>query len=153
MPAPTDPESTRPMLCPFHDGAATLDLFLAELDPHETELFDAALDLRSLFASGTDASACVAQLYQVRHLLGGRHYLAFYRLRRWALRVVRMEVRAGRGEPWMRRDIPLDCARLDEAINLALGSLAEAGAIPLSAQVRFAFTAADARSAMTVAVH
>ncbi|MES2693901.1 MAG: hypothetical protein V4773_10545, partial [Verrucomicrobiota bacterium] len=41
--------------CPFHDGAATLDLLLAELDPRDTALFDAALDLRSLAATGGDA--------------------------------------------------------------------------------------------------
>ncbi len=47
-------------LCPFHDGVATLDLLLAELDPHDTTLFDAVLDLRSL-ASGRHAGACLAQ--------------------------------------------------------------------------------------------
>ena len=45
--------------CPFHDGAATLDLLLAKLDPNETTLFDAALDHRSLFATRADAEACI----------------------------------------------------------------------------------------------
>src|SRR5690606_34537321 len=38
----------RPTGCPFHDGATTIDLLLAEVDPRDTALFDAALDLRSL---------------------------------------------------------------------------------------------------------
>lgn len=79
--------------CPFHDGAATLDLLLAELDPRETELFDAALDLRAEFAAGADAATCAAQLLRVRALLGERHYLAFYRVRCWARRALHIEVR------------------------------------------------------------
>jgi hypothetical protein len=76
--------------CPFHDGISTLDAFLAELDPCETELFDAALDLRSVCQSGNDAGACVEQLFRVRALLGERHYLAFYRVRCWARRVLQI---------------------------------------------------------------
>src|SRR5687768_11926701 len=79
-------------LCPFHDGIATLDLFLAALDPRETELFDAALDLRSLFVNGIDAAACAQQLFHVRTLLGSRHYLAFYRVRCCAHRTLCLEV-------------------------------------------------------------
>src|SRR5688500_1492298 len=66
--------------CPFHDGAATLDLLLAELDPRDREVFDAALDLRFLAVAGEDAGACAAQLFRVRQLLADRHYLAFYRV-------------------------------------------------------------------------
>jgi hypothetical protein len=128
-------------LCPFHDGAATLDLLLAELDPRETQLFDAVLDLRSLAAAREDAGACVEQLFRVRRLLGGRHYLAFYRVRCWARRVLRTEVRAGRGQPWVAHDLPLDCARADEAINLALAAWATADCLPTWAHVRFAFVA------------
>ena len=63
--------SASPELCLFHDGLATLDLFLADLDPADRELFDAALDLRSL-AAGRDAAACIEQLFRVRALLNGR---------------------------------------------------------------------------------
>ena len=130
------------MLCPFHDGAATLDLLLAELDPRETDLFDAVLDLRSLFVAREDATAGAEQLFRVRRLLGGRHYLAFYRVRCWARRALRIEVRAGRGAPWCSREFPLDGARLDEMINASLATLAQDGAIPAAAHVRFTFAAA-----------
>lgn len=124
--------------CPFHDGLATLDLLLAELDPRDTALFDAALDLRSLCAAGTDATACVRQLFKVRALLDERHYLAFYRVRCWARRALRVEVRAGRGSPWIAREFPLNGARLDEIINASLAALAcDDGSIPASAHVRF----------------
>lgn len=125
--------------CPFHDGAATLDLLLAELDPRETALFDAALDLRSLCAAGEDAAACVAQLFRVRALLDERHYLAFFRVRCWAHRALRIEVRATRSEPWLVREFPLDGGRIDEVIHLARASLAVAGELPVAAHARFRF--------------
>jgi hypothetical protein len=145
MSASSPPASSVPALhpvgiCPFHDGIATLDLLLAELDPRETALFDATLDLRSL-AAGTDAAACAAQLFRVRALLDGRHYLAFYRVRCWARRALRVEVVARRGGPAVIREIPLGCARLDEAVNLALAAVAHDGEVPAGAHVRFAFVA------------
>jgi hypothetical protein len=126
-------------LCPFHDGIATLDLLLAELDLTEHDLFDAVLDLRSL-ASGRDASACLAQLFKVRRLLTGRHYLAFYRVRCWARRSFRIEVRSARGETALIRELPLDGARLDEIVNSSLACLADGDDIPAGAHVRFVFT-------------
>lgn len=128
-------------LCPFHDGLATLDLLLAELDPQDTTLFDAVLDLRSL-ASGRDAGACLAQLFKVRTLLDGRHYLAFYRVRCWAQRTFRVEVRSRRGEAALLRELPRDGARLDEIVNSSLACLAQDGEIPAGAHVRFVFTPA-----------
>lgn len=125
-------------ICPFHDGVATLDLLLAELDPRERDLFDAVLDLRSL-ATGSDAAACVAHLFRVRRLLDGRHYLAFYRARCWARRAFRIEVHPRRGQPALVRELPLDCARFDEAVNSSLALLARDGEIPAGAHVRFVF--------------
>ncbi len=132
------------MVCPFHDGVATLDLLLAELDPQDTQLFDAVLDLRTQSAAATEPAACVEQLLRVRRILGGRHYLAFFRVRCWARRTFRIEVRAGRALPWLSRELPLDCARVDELVNSSLAALANAdGEIPASAHMRFAFAAVE----------
>ncbi len=125
-------------VCVFHDGVATLDLLLAELDPADHALFDAALDLRSL-AAGNDAAACVAQLFRVRTLLDGRHHLAFYRVRCWARRTFRIEVRAYRGAPVHSQSFPLDGARLDEVVNSSLACLARDGELPALARVNFVF--------------
>lgn len=137
--------STRPFatggLCPFHDGVATLDLLLAEIDLREHALFDAVLDLRSL-AAGRDAGACLAQLFKVRALLEGRHYLAFYRVRCWARRTFRIEVRTSRGEAALLRELPLDCARFDELLNSSLACLARDGDIPAGAHLRCVFAPA-----------
>ncbi len=134
LPAP----AARGGLCPFHDGLATLDLLLAEIDLRDTALFDAVLDLRSL-AAGRDAGACLAQLFKVRSLLDGRHYLAFYRVRCWAQRTFRVEVRSRRGEATLLRGLPRDGARLDEIVNASLACLAQDGEIPAGAHVRFIF--------------
>lgn len=128
-----------PVQCPFHDGVATLDLLLAEIDPCDTELFDAALDLRSLAAAREDAERCAAQLFRVRALLAGRHYLAFYRVRCWAKRALCVQVRRHRGADWLPCELALDSARIDEAVNTALASLTDADTIPAGAHARFVF--------------
>jgi len=132
-----------PELCLFHNGLATLDLFLAELDPADGRLFDAALDLRSL-AAGRDATACIEHLFRVRALLDGRHYLAFYRVRCWARRAFRIEVRAHRDAASVTRDFPLDGGRLDEVVNSSLAAVARNGELPATAYVRFVFAGARA---------
>ena len=130
----------KPARCPFHDGAATIDLLLAEIDPRDTALFDAALDLRSLCMTGEDAEACIEQLFRVRALLAERHYLAFYRVRCWARRALRIEVRPARTAPWITRELPLDGRRLEEVINASLASVATAEEIiPDTAHIRFVF--------------
>lgn len=126
-------------LCPFHDGAATLDLLLAELDPEDHQLFDAALDLRSLATAGQDAEACAAQLFRVRHLIDDRCYLAFYRVRCWARQNLRVQVRASRCAGWLTCELPLNCARIDEAVNTALGALSDHEASSPTVRVRFIF--------------
>jgi hypothetical protein len=129
-------------LCPFHDGPATLDLLLAEIDSRDTTLFDAVLDLRSAATSAADARECAELLFRVRTLLQGRHHLAFYRVRCWARQALRIEVRASRQEPWIAHELPLNSGRLEEVVNTALATLEDAGGeIPPAAKVRFVFAA------------
>lgn len=143
-------------LCPFHDGAATLDGLLAELDPRDGTLFDAALDLRSSLSEGHDATAALQRLFRLRACLGGRHHLAFYRVRHWVRRRIVAQVRAGRAAPWTEVELPLDAARLAELTNTCLAAVATAGALPVGAHVRFAFrhrpSAPAVSSALTVSL-
>lgn len=127
---------------PLQDGATVIDLLLQELNPHDTVLIDAALDLRFAATVGNHAGRSVRHLFRLRQLLAGRHYPAFYRVRCWATRALRVEVRAERCARWRGCELPLNCARLDEVVNTALASLAQDGAIPPGAHVRFAFAAA-----------
>jgi hypothetical protein len=125
--------------CPFHDGLATLDLFLAELDPRETALFDAALDLRALASARTDGDACVAQLFHVRMLLDGRHHLAFYRVRCWANRALRIACRSHRGADWITSEFAPGAGSVNEVVNTALAGICSGEVIPASAHARFVF--------------
>ncbi|HLP24431.1 MAG TPA: hypothetical protein VK477_02045, partial [Acidobacteriota bacterium] len=99
-------------------------------------------DLRCLATAQRDAAACIAQLFRVRALLDGRHYLAFYRVRCWAHRAFRVEARLARNAPAAAQAFPLDAARIDEVVNSALAPLARDGELPAGAHVRFAFASA-----------
>lgn len=135
----TDAFTPAPAICPFHDGAETLDLLLAELESDEAELIDAALDLRWLLNTGNDAEACVTQFFRLRSALGERHYLAFYRVRCWVSRRVLVQIRTNAAAPWVTRRIPLGSARIDEVVNTCLAPLAVGGIIPTRADIRFIF--------------
>lgn len=129
--------------CPFHDGLATLDLLLAELDPRDRELFDAALDLRCL-ANGTDANACMAQLLRVRAMLAGRHYLAFYRVRCWAKNSFRVEVRSRQAGASVVLELPLDVARMDEIVDSSLAIACARGEALAAPSVKIVFAGGSA---------
>lgn len=129
-----------PVRCPFHDGPETLDGLLAEVHPSENALLDAALDLRHALSRRDDAETVLVQLFRLRRLLDGRHYLAFYRLRCWLQRLIVVQARAHRGEPWQTFPLPLNGARLDEVIDSALARLTAPGCeVPGCAHVRFVF--------------
>jgi hypothetical protein len=127
--------------CPFHDGPATLDGLLAELDHHaHPEALDAALDLRTAFAR-REAADCVRLALRLRHTLDGSHYLAFYRVRQWLQRVIGIQIRAGRGAAWTTFPLPLNSARVDEIENACLAAWgADRDPAELDwAQLRFVF--------------
>ena len=126
-------------LSSFYDGSATIDLLLSELNPHDMRLIDAVLDLRLLCVAGTDALSCVTQLFLVRELLGVKHYHAFYQVRCWARRSLRIEVRSDRTSPWIGYELPLSSTRVDETINNAMAALLPATSNPGAAHARFVF--------------
>jgi hypothetical protein len=137
-----------PTGCPFHDGAATLDGLMAEAaGERDDEFLNAALDLRSLMVERRKAEACLAQLFALRARLDGRHYLAFYRVRRWVQREIVAQIRPDRTSPWAARDLPLDAARLDELTNGFLAILeTQQATLP---QMRFVFRHAVAEALLT----
>lgn len=126
-------------LCPFYDGVETLDLLLGEIGPEEIELLDATLDLRNALFCERNAQHCLQQLFRVRALLDGRHYLAFYRVRRLISRLILAQTRPDWASPWTTQEVPLNCARLDELVNLCIAPLAAKGEMPATARIRFRF--------------
>jgi hypothetical protein len=136
--APTLP-AARAIPGSYQEGAVAFDQLLADVNSHDARLVDAILDLRSVCLAGIDAEACMTQLFHVRHLLGGRHYLSFYRIRRWARRSLSIEVRADRWASWLSCSFPLNCARLDEAVNTAIAARLPHGPGDGPPEVRFVF--------------
>lgn len=132
--------------CPFHDGPETLDLLMAEVlaagqNWERGDILDTALDLRHSMQLRRDAGQCVALLCRLRSQLDGRHYLAFYRVRCWMRRSLAVESSAGRNEPWVRHELPLDCARPDEVEHQCLAGHwpAQEDHALNAARVRFVF--------------
>jgi hypothetical protein len=122
----------------IREGLATIDQLLADINPNDRRLTDAALDLRLQIAAMADAEAGVAQLFVVAGLLGRRHYEAFFRLRCWATRVFRVEVRADRNAAWRPCTFPLNSGGMGEAAETAIAALLPACHRP-TASVRFVF--------------
>ena len=123
----------------IRDGLIVVDALLKELSPHDVDLLNAVLDLRSVCAAGDDAEECVQQLFRVRDKLAGRHYYAFFRVRSWARRSLRVEIRPYRCGTWRSCDFPLNGGRIEEAINVAIATVLPSYANASFACVRFAF--------------
>ncbi|PTX96464.1 hypothetical protein [Opitutus sp. ER46] len=139
---PTPVPDSRLVVSPCDETTRAIDGLLAAINPHDRHLVDAVLDLRAAFRAGNDANTCVAQLFQVREWLDGRHHLAFFRVRDAARRALRVEVRTEPGAPWIPRELPLNAVRIDEALNSALACLAANDMIPPTADGRFVFATA-----------
>ncbi len=137
------PTFAPPSVCPFHDGPETLDALLGAIDPSESRLLDALLDLRALIRAGEDAEACLSQALRVRQLLDGRHYLAFYRLRHWLRRVIVAEARCNPTEPWQAFPLPLDCGRIDEVVNGCSAQLLGERLACAGIELRFVFLGSE----------
>lgn len=127
--------------CPFRDGPSTLDFLLAELSRAGSPALDLALDLRSAVLARADPEHCVRLGLQLRQALDGTHYLAFYRVRLWLQRVIFVQVRGQRGEPWSTFSLPLNSARVAEIENAccAAWALEEPHRSLEWAQMRFVF--------------
>ena len=128
--------------CPFRHGPLTLDLLLGEIGARDTALLDAVLDLRTLLTERADAWETLEKLYGVRRLLGGRAYLAFYKVRCWVRRELIAEVRPTRGAAWEQVRLPLNAGNLNEAMNTCLAQLRDEecpGGQRWNGMVRFRF--------------
>lgn len=81
-----------PALCSADCSLHVLDLLLSmsgAVDGQETDLL---LDLRSLFRKREEAEASLRLFCELRRRMEHRHYVAFYRLRRWCERHIVAEI-------------------------------------------------------------
>jgi hypothetical protein len=103
------------------------------------EEVDSLLDLRSNLNRRQNAEGALGLFCALHRTLGERHYLAFYRLRRWLENQVEAVVRLRRGEP--EKLVPLRLERCDvEAVRQECLKRAVAnGEVALSPRIRFEF--------------
>ena len=72
-----------PTTCLDTCALQVIDGLLAACGTVRGEEVDALLDLRSLLRRREDRVAAIALFSRLRRSMEARHYLAFYRLRRW----------------------------------------------------------------------
>jgi hypothetical protein len=103
---------------------------------------DALLDLRWLLRHRQDAEAAVILFCSLRRNMEERHYLAFYRLRRWLENQVEAVIRLRRGEP--EKIAPLKLERYcGEAVRFQCLESVREGREPLFCpRVKFVFRCA-----------
>ena len=69
--------------CPFNCALQVVDSLLGAQTCVRGEEVDLLLDFRSLLRHGSDADSVLQLFFQLRRAMEARHYVAFYRLRRW----------------------------------------------------------------------
>jgi len=114
------------------------DLLRASAAAHASEV-DALLEFRWLVHRRQDAEAVVGLFCQLRRNMEERHYLNFYRLRRWLENQIEASIRLRRGDP--ERIVPLSLERYCiQAVRYhCLERVRENGEPLLSPRVSFSF--------------
>lgn len=82
-----------PATCRVACALEVIDGLLRAAGAVRGEEVDSLLDLRWVLRERTDAEAALALFCQLRRSMEERHYLAFYRLRRWLQNHIEVNVR------------------------------------------------------------
>src|SRR5687768_2311013 len=91
--------SCTPATCHATCALEVVDGLLRSAESVSGAEVDALLDFRSLLHRTEDAEAMLNLFCELRRSLESRHYLAFYRLRRWLENHIEANVRLCRGRP------------------------------------------------------
>lgn len=97
--------SAAPALCRVGCALAVIDDLLRAHGTVRGEEVDALLDLRWLLNHRENAEAALSLFCSLRRDMEGRHYLAFFRLRRWLENHIVVTARPNRSVP--ERTVPL----------------------------------------------
>jgi hypothetical protein len=81
-----------PLTCEFNCALQVVDRLLQAAGSVRGEEMDALLDLRWLLHRHQDAEEAVRLFCRLRRMMEHRHYLAFYRLRRWLENHVEVQI-------------------------------------------------------------
>ncbi len=138
-----NPCTCSPLTCEFNCALQVVDGLLQAQGSVRGEEMDALLDLRWLLHRHQDAEEAVRLFCRLRQMMEHRHYLAFYRLRRWLENHVEVQIDV----PYTgaSRVIPLQLQpRSWEAVrHQLLQSALPRGRIQPGCHIRFDFRAAQ----------
>jgi hypothetical protein len=127
--------------CRVTCGLDVVDELLRNQASVRGEEVDMLLDLRSLLRRRQDAEAALALFCQLRRAMEERHYLAFYRLRRWFENQIEANVRLVRGVPERKAKLRMDWYCLEPIRFHCLTSVRQSGEPMLAPRVVFHFRA------------
>lgn len=131
--------SCTPATCNPRCALDIIDGLLRSSSAVRAEELDALLDLRWLLRHRQDAEAALVKFCALHRAMEERHYLVFYRLRRWLENQVEAIIRLRRGEPERTTPLKLERYRL-EAVRLQCLEAARQGREPLLCpRVEFVF--------------
>jgi hypothetical protein len=137
-PAPVDNSCTA-LTCRLPCALEVVDNLLHATGSVRGDEVDALLDLRSLLRHREDATATLALFCRLRRTMEMRHYLAFYRLRRWLENQVEGGVRVRRGDPERAAPLRLDRYCIEAVRYQCLHSVLRPGEMFLAPKVHFRF--------------
>ena len=103
------------------------------------EEVDALLDLRWLLNHREDAESALGLFCTLRRMMEGRHYLAFFRLRRWLENHIAVTARPYRAVPERMVPLALDNFCLEAIRSRCVLMARRPGEPLLGARVRFSF--------------
>jgi hypothetical protein len=103
------------------------------------EEVDALLDFRSLLRRRSDAEQVIAQFCTLRRMMEDRHYLSFYRLRRWLENHLEVRVTVRRNDPERLGRLRLDHYCVEAIRFQCLHSVLRQGEPLLGPKIRFVF--------------
>jgi hypothetical protein len=139
-PAPVSKhDDCTPATCRLTCAQEMIDGLLQATGSVRGEEVDALLDLRWHLRHRADAEAALRLFSQVRRALEERHYLGFYRLRKWLEGHIEVRVRICRGGPERSAALVLDNYCLEAVRSRCLRAALQPGEMSMLPRVRFAF--------------
>lgn len=128
-----------PSSCRTGCALAVIDELLRTQGTVRGEEVDALLDLRWLLNHREDAEAALAQFCTLRRAMEERHYLAFFRLRRWLENHISVTAWVSRNLPERKVPFALNNFCLEAIRSRCVLAARQPGEPLLGARVKFAF--------------
>jgi hypothetical protein len=128
-----------PTTCRFRCAMEVIDDLLAEPGAVSGDEMDQLLDLRWHLRHRTDADASLRLFCEVRRRMEHRHYLAFFRIRRWMENHLLAEVRLCPAAEPRLVSVKLDHYCVEALRRVCLCSALGHGTVILAPRLRFAF--------------